>query len=125
MTPRQQKELKMSLGNMFARLTGAAELPTIDHDDFSRVVEDRSRAIVDVREEHEYLAGHIAGAVNFPLSRFAPENLPGDKPVVLVCLAGGRSAKALRQAISAGHRDICHYSAGTSGWRARGGALEA
>jgi rhodanese-related sulfurtransferase len=113
----------MSLGGFFARLQGGAALPTIEHEDMAKAVACKSCAIVDVREPHEYAAGHIPGAVNLPLSRFAPSALPKDKPVVLVCLAGGRSAKALRQALEAGCKDLRHYAPGTGGWRNRGGAL--
>ncbi len=116
----------MTLGNLLAGLTGGgASIPTIDHDAFVRAVKDGSCAIVDVREPHEYAAGHIPGAVNLPLSRFNPSHLPGGKPIILVCLAGGRSAKALQHALEAGHKNIRHYAGGTGGWRNRGGALEA
>ena len=56
---------------------------------------------------------------------FRPRQLPSGKPIVLVCLAGGRSAKALQQALAAGDKDICHYAPGTGGWKNRGGAVVA
>lgn len=110
----------MSLGS----LQGGA-LPTIGHDDFALAVEMRSCAIVDVREPHEYAAGHVPGAINLPLSRFSLAQLPHGKPIVLICLSGGRSARALQEALDAGHRDICHYPSGASGWRSLGGAFVA
>lgn len=112
----------MSPGSGVARMQGGA-IPTIDHDDFVQAVVSKSCAIVDVREPNEYAAGHVPGAINLPLSRFSPTQLPQGKPIVLMCLAGGRSAKALCQAIEAGQGDICHYAAGASGWKNRGGAL--
>jgi rhodanese-related sulfurtransferase len=115
----------MSLGSLLNKLTGGGSVPTIDHDSFVRVVGDKSCAIVDVREPQEYAAGHIPGAVNLPLSRFSPRQLPVGKPIVLVCQAGGRSAKALQQALGAGHKDIRHYAPGTGGWRNQGGAIVA
>lgn len=54
--------------------------------------------VVDVREPGEFAAGHVPGAINLPLSRFDPAQLPvgKGKKVVLNCAAGMRSAKALR-----------------------------
>lgn len=115
----------MPLSNPHGRTTENAALPTIDHDALERAVAGKTCCIVDVREPDEYAAGHIPGAVNRPLSRFSPTaDLPGDRPVVIVCLAGGRSAKALRQALDAGHKDVRHYAPGTGGWVKSGGALE-
>jgi rhodanese-related sulfurtransferase len=79
--------------------------------------------LIDVREPHEFHAGHPSGAVNMPLSRFDPKALPSDKPVVLICLAGGRSANALRIAHAAGLKEVRHYPGGFKGWCAKSGAV--
>jgi rhodanese-related sulfurtransferase len=98
--------------------------PVIDHDDFLRVVAEKTCIIIDVREPNEYAAGHVPGAINKPLSRFSPEtDLPRGEKIVIICQAGGRSAKALKAAMDAGFSDICHYAAGTGGWRSRGGTI--
>jgi len=111
-------------GGLLSKLQGGGALPTIEHGAFAQTVAKKSAAIVDVREPHEYAAGHVPGAVNLPLSRFSPAALPKSGPVVLICQAGGRSAKALRQALDAGRQDICHYALGTGGWKNSGGAIE-
>ncbi len=113
------------LSGLMSKLTGGGgELPTIEHEDFARLVKEGSCAIVDVREPHEYAAGHVPGARNLPLSQFDPSKLPtGD--CVIICQTGGRSAKALGQAIQAGRKNVRHYAPGTGGWRARGGTVQA
>lgn len=113
----------MSLSSLVSRLFGGTSVPALEHDEFCQLLESGACHVIDVREPHEYAAGRIPGAVNHPLSSFDPARLPTDKPVVLVCQAGGRSARALAAAKAAGHVDINHYAPGTGGWRARGGAI--
>lgn len=50
--------------------------------------------LVDVRERTEFASGHIAGAVNEPLSMIHKTGLPKNAPVFLYCLRGSRSRKA-------------------------------
>ena len=114
----------MSFSTLIAKLLGSSSVPAIEHEDMQRAVESGDCHIVDVREVNEYDAGHIPGAQNHPLSSFDPAKLPKDKPVILVCQAGGRSARALTAAMAAGHKDIAHYAPGTGGWRMRGGPVD-
>jgi rhodanese-related sulfurtransferase len=46
-----------------------------------------------------------------------------DKPVVILCQAGGRSRKALGIAQPAGRGDLKHYPGGMTQWRMHGGPL--
>ena len=50
--------------------------------------------LVDVRERSEFESGHIAGAINEPLSEIHKTSLPQDKPLFLYCLRGRRSRRA-------------------------------
>ena len=52
--------------------------------------------ILDVREIHEYAAGHIPSAENFPLSTLGTDfsKLDKNQKYYVICQAGGRSAKA-------------------------------
>ena len=50
--------------------------------------------LIDVREPHEWNAGHIEGATHIPMNQ-VPQRLaeiPKDKDVVMICRSGGRSA---------------------------------
>lgn len=109
------------MSGFFQKLTGS-DVPVIEHGELVRAIAQQSCVVIDVREPHEFTSGHVPGALNHPLSTFDPADIAKGKPVVLICQAGGRSGKALRQALNAGRQDIRHYPGGMTGWRARGGA---
>lgn len=112
------------ISKLISALKGSTSIPAIEHDDFVAAALNGRCHVIDVREPHEYAAGRIPNAQNHPLSSFDPSQLPKDKPVVLVCQAGGRSARALQAAHDAGRTDIVHYAGGTGGWIARGGPVQ-
>lgn len=53
-------------------------------------------AIVDVRSPGEFKSAHIKGSVNIPLNEIASKSgkLKADKPVIVCCQSGMRSAQA-------------------------------
>lgn len=63
------------------------------------LIVDGKAVVVDVREPGEFARGHLPGAVNLPLSRFAASRLPDGKgkAIILACAGGVRSAKALQK----------------------------
>ena len=109
--------------NPFSRSTPAADPDTIDFEAFEKVVREGAATVVDVREPHEFAAVHIPEALNLPLSRFDPKQLPSGKPVVLIRQSGRRSLNALNEARAIGREDVKHYAGGMAGWRSRNGAL--
>jgi rhodanese-related sulfurtransferase len=77
--------------------------------------------LVDVREQYEWDAGHIEGARHVPvheLSAVAP-TLDPDRPIVLVCRVGGRSAMATDAFRRAGF-DAYNLSGGVQAWQQAG-----
>jgi rhodanese-related sulfurtransferase len=52
--------------------------------------------VIDVREQHEWDAGHIPQAVHIPLATIpeAMDRLDKNSPIVMVCRSGGRSHNA-------------------------------
>jgi rhodanese-related sulfurtransferase len=107
--------------NLFSRSAAGPDPDTVDFEAFEKAVTDGKVTVVDVREPHEFAAGHIPDALNLPLSRFDPEQLPSGKPVVLICQSGRRSLNALNQARAIGREDAKHYAGGMTGWRSLGG----
>ena len=110
--------------SFFRRQNGSASADTATHEELEAVCKNGDCLIVDVREPQEFAGGRVPGARNMPLSRFNPNELPQDKPIILICQAGGRSARALDACRSAGLTQVRHYKPGTGGWIARGGQVE-
>lgn len=86
------------------------------------MVERGQALVVDVREPHEFAAGHIPGAINLPLSAFSPDQLPQpvDRSLVLNCAAGGRSGRALAACEAARAVVAGHLAGGMGAWKAAG-----
>jgi rhodanese-related sulfurtransferase len=81
--------------------------------------------LVDVREQHEWDAGRIAGARHIELERLAgrADEIPRGRPVVFQCRLGARSAMAT-QAFRAAGWDAYNMAGGISLWAERGLPLE-
>ena len=99
-------------------------IPEIDQTSFAaRLVED-DVLVVDVRESREYRPGHVPGAKNMPLSllpALLPE-VPKDRPVYVICQAGGRSAQATELMRAVGI-DATSVTGGTGAWIESGRAV--
>jgi rhodanese-related sulfurtransferase len=81
--------------------------------------------LVDVRVDHEWEAGRIAGATHLPLAELAERagEIDRDRPVVLYCRGGNRSTMATAALAAAGY-DAAKLSEGIVGWSEAGLALE-
>lgn len=68
--------------------------------------------IVDVREKHEYEAGHLINAINIPLSelRQRMSEIPTDVPVYLHCRSSQRSYNALMALKNSGYDNVMNIS---------------
>jgi rhodanese-related sulfurtransferase len=101
----------------------------LDRNAVKRGLDDGSMLIIDVREPHEYSAGHIPGAVSHPLSDFDPQVVAalvaedGRQPV-FSCASGVRSVHALMAAQQAGLDITRHYKGGFKDWYGAGEAIE-
>jgi molybdopterin/thiamine biosynthesis adenylyltransferase/rhodanese-related sulfurtransferase len=81
---------------------------------------DRDFLLVDVREPNEFEINQIPGATLIPKGEFLNGNalsqLPADRPVVLYCKTGVRSAEALAIVKGAGYADAVHVGGGVVAW---------
>jgi adenylyltransferase/sulfurtransferase len=76
--------------------------------------------LIDVREPSEFEIVRIPGSVLIPKQGFldgsALAQLPQDKPIILHCKSGVRSAECLAILKSAGFADATHVSGGVVAW---------
>jgi rhodanese-related sulfurtransferase len=88
----------------------------VTREEARKLAEDGAQ-LVDVRAEHEWEAGRIAGAVHLPLAELAgrTDELDPDRPVVLYCRGGTRSTMATDALTEAGF-DAAKLSEGIVGW---------
>ncbi len=103
----------------------AAAGSTISVTDLEHMLKEREEGtrdfvLVDVREQNEYEINQIPGSVLIPKGEFLNGNAFGqlsqDKPVVLHCKSGVRSAEALAVLHGAGYADAVHVGGGVVAW---------
>ncbi|MBF0581819.1 MULTISPECIES: rhodanese-like domain-containing protein [Corynebacterium] len=77
--------------------------------------------LVDVREADEFEEWHAKGATNLPLSELQARygELDLNEDIYVICLSGGRSARAA-QWLETNGIDSINVANGTSGWRDSG-----
>jgi rhodanese-related sulfurtransferase len=90
----------------------------------SRLDRGESFVLIDVREDHEWAADHLPGAVHLGkgiIERDAEARFP-DKatPLVLYCGGGFRSALAADNLQKMGFRNVISMDGGIRGWREKG-----
>ncbi len=94
-------------------------MPGIPSIDVSEVGDDHF--LLDVREDDEWQAGHIEGAVHIPMGHVLERlnDVPSDQHVVAVCRAGTRSAKVTSYLLEQG-RSVRNLDGGMQAWAAAG-----
>ena len=84
--------------------------------------------LLDVRSAEEYQGpdGRLAGSLLIPLPELEARagEIPLDRPLVLVCHSGSRSALATQQLLKAGHLRVANLRGGLSKWASAGYPLE-
>lgn len=76
--------------------------------------------VVDVREPHEYVKGHIEGAMNIPLAKLDEQIASLEqykaKTLLVVCQSGSRSIPACKTLSKAGFDKVINLDGGMQSW---------
>jgi rhodanese-related sulfurtransferase len=77
--------------------------------------------VLDVREDDEWAAGHVAESVHIAMGELGARlaELPSDRRIVAVCRSGARSG-AVTEALAARGYDVVNLVGGLQAWVAEG-----
>ena len=92
-------------------------LTNISMADFYEKYQHEHLDLIDVREVHEFQAGHAPGARNLPLSTLEQgyKELTSDQEYYIICQGGGRSASAC-QFLKAQGLAVTNVEGGMNQW---------
>jgi rhodanese-related sulfurtransferase len=107
--------MEMTAQDLVAR--AKAEVPALSCRDYLALREKgEAHTLLDVREQNEWDAGHIEGAVHLPrgLVEFKIAEIVPDKnaPIVLQCATGGRAALCGQALLKLGYKNVRNLEGG-------------
>ena len=115
----------MLLWPLVRRTTGG---PWVSTTQATHLINRDEALVIDVRDPAEYTTGHVLGAKNLPLARLdAPAGELGkrkDRPVIVYCDGGERSAKAIAALKKQGFTRVANLSGGIAAWQQAGLPVE-
>lgn len=106
-----------------------SEIKEMDVQEGKRLVDQPGQStVIDVREQNEYVQGFIPGAQWIPrgfLEIRIEDAVPDrDRPVLLYCAGGTRSALAARSLRELGYTDVTSLAGGFGAWKRAGYAFD-
>lgn len=103
------------IGNKLRGFNGTAPADAI------RMINRENAVVVDVREENEFLGGHIVNSIHIPLSCFKSRvnelEKHKDKPIIVSCRSGQRSATACATLKKLGFEKVYNLNGGMMAWQ--------
>lgn len=74
--------------------------------------------LLDIREPYELMISHLEGAVHIPMGQVPVrlDELPRERPVIVFCHTGVRSARLVDQLRAAGYDNVSNMLGGINAW---------
>ncbi len=117
----------LALGSGFMLLLpafkkGAGGVPNLNTTEAINLINRNNALVLDVRDDAEFASGHIVDAKHIPLAKLAERlnelNKYKDKPILVNCQRGMRSAKACDILRKAEFKQVNNLQGGLEAWLA-------
>jgi len=97
-------------------MLGVKSMSAADYHGFRK----QEHTLLDVRSSSEWQSGHPSSAIHIDLSSISSRmhELAKDKPLVVICASGNRSAMAATKLARSGFEDVYNFSGGMGAWKA-------
>ena len=100
------------------RISGVKEVETLEA---TQLINHRDAVILDVREDKEFATGHLPNAKHIPLGQLAARLKDVEKfknkPIVVNCRSGARSATACGILRKNGFEEVYNLKGGINAWQ--------
>ena len=82
----------------------------------------RPALLLDVRERQEFMSVRIEGSLFISMSQLGArqQDIPRDRPIMVICASGSRSVDATGYLMSAGWEDVGSVAGGIATWERMG-----
>jgi rhodanese-related sulfurtransferase len=109
---------------MMSAVAGGNDVNNLSPDEFEEKLKDKNCVVLDVRTPEEFSSGYIRGAknINFLSANFRNEisKLDKNKPYLIYCASGGRSAAACKIMTDLGFKEVYNLKGGINAWKKAG-----
>ena len=99
-------------------------IPAVDplYADIRRRDPVRPALLLDVRELDELARARVEGSLFIPMSQLGArlDEVPRDRPVLVICASGNRSANVAGHLLASGWTDVANIAGGISTWERMG-----
>lgn len=82
----------------------------------------RPAVLLDIRERDEFATVRVDGSLFIPMSELGRRlaEVPRDRPILVLCASGARSASITGELLNAGWTDVANVAGGITTWERLG-----
>lgn len=116
--------LAVTSGAMLIATGFAGGTARISANEATKLINREDAQVIDIRDAGDFTTGHLIGARNIPVAKFAEraadlEKIKGS-PVIVCCETGIRSVKAVKELKKLGFERVFNLDGGVAAWNKAG-----